>query len=61
MYEGRIINELENTDLDEETLMSKCIQHGEEGRDVQHGEEGRDVQHGEEGRSDNATEEEEQS
>jgi ribose transport system ATP-binding protein len=52
MYEGRIIDELENTELDEETLMSKCIQHGEEGRDVQHGEEGC---------SDNAMEEEEQS
>ena len=28
MYEGKIVDELENKDLDEETLMSKCIQHG---------------------------------
>lgn len=28
MYEGKIVDQLENTNLDEETLMSKCIQHG---------------------------------
>lgn len=28
MYEGKIVDQLDNVDLDEETLMSKCIQHG---------------------------------
>jgi ribose transport system ATP-binding protein len=28
MYEGKIVDQLDNIDLDEETLMSKCIQHG---------------------------------
>lgn len=28
MYEGKIVDQLENTNLDEETLMSNCIQHG---------------------------------
>ena len=34
MYEGQIVDELENTDLDEETLMSQCIQHGGIGCDT---------------------------
>lgn len=34
MYEGRIVDELENTNIDEETLMSKCIQHGGVGCDT---------------------------
>ncbi|MCX7038657.1 MAG: ATP-binding cassette domain-containing protein [Spirochaetes bacterium] len=28
LYEGRIVDELQNTGLDEEYLLSKCIQHG---------------------------------
>ena len=28
LYEGRIVDELQNIDLDEESLLSKCIQHG---------------------------------
>ena len=31
MYEGKIVDQLENIDLDEETLMSKCLQHGGDG------------------------------
>ncbi len=34
MYEGKIVDELENTNIDEETLMSKCIKHGGTGCDT---------------------------
>jgi ribose transport system ATP-binding protein len=39
MYEGTIVDEVINEDLDDEFLMSKCIQHGRS--DVQQSAEGR--------------------